>query len=53
MVSVVLDNLAEGHTPEQIIEWYPSLTRESIRAALDYAAYLAKERIVEFTETEP
>ena len=50
MVSVVLDNLAEGHSPEQIVQWYPSLTLDSIRAALDYASYLAKERIVEFAE---
>ena len=52
MVSVVLDNLAEGHTPEEIVKYYPSLALESIRAALDYAACLAKEQIIEFAETE-
>jgi len=52
MVSVVLDNLAEGHTPEEIVEFYPSLTLESVRAALDYAAYLAKDEIIEYAAAE-
>lgn len=52
MVSVVLDNLAEGHTPEEIVKFYPSLTIESIRASLDYAAYLAKDEIIEYAEAE-
>ena len=34
MVSVVLDNLADGLTPEQIVEEYPPLTLEDIRAAV-------------------
>ena len=45
MVSVILDNLADGLTPEQIIASYPSLNRESILAAIAYAAELARERI--------
>jgi len=46
MVSVVLDNLAAGLTPQQIIESYPSLTLESIHAAIAYASDLAKERVI-------
>lgn len=46
-VSVVLDNLAASLTPDQIIESYPSLTREDIFAAVAYAAELARERIIE------
>ena len=46
MVSVVLDNLAAGMTVEEIIKQYPSLTRESIHAAIYYAAELARERFV-------
>jgi uncharacterized protein (DUF433 family) len=46
-VSVVLDNLAASLTPDQIIESYPSLTREDISAAVAYAAELARERIIE------
>ncbi len=45
MVSVVLDNLADGETPEQIAAAY-HLTLEDVRAALLYAAELAKERVV-------
>jgi uncharacterized protein (DUF433 family) len=49
MVSVVLDNLAEGVPQGEILRSYPSLTRESIRAALSYAAELARERVVDLT----
>jgi uncharacterized protein (DUF433 family) len=45
-VSVVLDNLAAGLTEDEIIESYPALTREGVRAATAYAAELARERIV-------
>jgi uncharacterized protein (DUF433 family) len=40
-VSVVLDNLAAGKTPEHILEQYPSLKPEFIPAALSYAAGVA------------
>ena len=43
MVSVVLDNLAAGLTPDEIVDAYPSLTREDIAAAVAYAADLARE----------
>ena len=33
MVSVVLDNLAAGLTPEDIVTSYPTLDLESVRAA--------------------
>ena len=46
MVSVVLDNLAAGLSTEQILHSYPSLKRESILAAVSYAAELARERVV-------
>jgi len=46
MVSVVLDNLAAGLSVEEILSSYPSLKRESILAAISYAAELARERIV-------
>jgi uncharacterized protein (DUF433 family) len=44
-VSVVLDNLAAGATPERILDQYPSLKPEHIPAAIAYAADLARERI--------
>ena len=46
MVSVVLDNLAAGLSVEEILSSYPSLKRESILAAISYAAELARERVV-------
>ena len=43
MVSVVLDNLAEGLTPEEIAQEYPPLTVQDVRAAVAYAAALTRE----------
>ena len=45
MVSVVLDNLAAGLEPAEILRSYPSLTQEAIPAAIGYAAELARERV--------
>lgn len=46
MVSVVLDNLAAGLSPTEIVRSYPSLQPEDIAAAMAYAAELARERVV-------
>ena len=46
MVSVVLDNMAAGLTVDEILQSYPSLTLEAVRAAIAYAAELARERVV-------
>ncbi len=46
MVSVVLDNLAAGQTPDEIVHLYPTLRREDVTAAMAYAAELARERVV-------
>jgi uncharacterized protein (DUF433 family) len=43
MVSVILDNLAAGMTPEQIVDEYPPLTLEDVQAAIAYAAELTRE----------
>lgn len=43
MVSVILDNLAEGRTPEQVVRDYPPLKNEDVKAAIAYAAELARE----------
>lgn len=37
-ISIILDALAEGLTPEEIIDHYPSLRVEDVRAAVAYAA---------------
>ena len=46
MVSVILDNLAEGNTVDEIMENYPTVSRDAIMATLVYASELAKERVV-------
>ncbi len=43
-VSLIVDNLASGSSEEEILAAYPSLTRDDIRAALAYAAEMARER---------
>ena len=43
LVSVVLDNLAAGLSPEEIATEYPPLTTEDVQAAMHYAADLARE----------
>jgi uncharacterized protein (DUF433 family) len=48
MVSVILDNLAAGETPEAILSSYPSLTHQDVQASMQYAAELARERLIPF-----
>jgi uncharacterized protein (DUF433 family) len=45
-VSLILDFLAGGETEQQILAAYPQLRPEDIRAALAYAAEVAREPIV-------
>ena len=45
MVTVILDNLAAGLSVEEIAESYPSVPADAVKAALHYAAELAKERV--------
>jgi uncharacterized protein (DUF433 family) len=44
-ISIILDSLAEGLTPEEIIDHYPSLKIDDVRAVLAYASELANEEI--------
>lgn len=46
MVSIILDNLAAGLSPDRIIESYPSVNRDAILAAISYAADISRERII-------
>jgi uncharacterized protein (DUF433 family) len=43
MVSVILDNLADGLTPEEIVAEYPPLTLDHIQQTIAYAADLVRE----------
>ncbi len=47
LVSVVLAYLASGHSTGEVLEDFPSVTQESLHAALAYAAEtVARDRIV-------
>ena len=50
LVSVVLDSLAERETPETIAAAY-RITVADVQAALEYAADLAKDRVIAFRGT--
>jgi len=46
-VELLLRKLAEGASHEDLLDAYPRLTSEDIRAALDYAAYaIAHETVL-------
>ena len=45
MVSVILDNLAAGLAPDEIIRNYPALKADDIKASIAYAAALARDQI--------
>ena len=46
-VSLILDFLANGMTVKEILEEYPHLTEDDIRAAIAYGAEMSRERYVE------
>ena len=46
MMSVILDNLAAGLNPADLVKSYPSVSQEAVHAAIAYAADLARERVV-------
>ena len=46
MVSIVLEMLEDKATTQEILEAYPSLTEDHIRAALDFAAKIAERNFV-------
>ncbi|MDE0031225.1 MAG: DUF433 domain-containing protein [Deltaproteobacteria bacterium] len=50
LVTTILDNLAAGLDSEEIAKSYPSIKKESVQAAVSYAAELAKERTVSLSE---
>jgi len=44
-VHQIVSMLANGDTIEDLLEAYPSITREDILACLEYAATLAEEQV--------
>lgn len=51
-VTVVLDCLAEGMNEEEVREQYPTLPQGVVRAALAYAAALARDEIMPLDPTQ-
>lgn len=45
-VSLIVDNLADGVSEQELLEAYPQLKPEDIRAALAYAAEMTRERVI-------
>jgi uncharacterized protein (DUF433 family) len=45
-VSLILDFLASGEAPEQILASYSQLTADDIRAAIAYGAEVVRERVI-------
>ncbi len=48
-VSLILDFLANGMSFAEVIEQYPHLTEEDIKAAIAYGAEMSRERYVEIS----
>ena len=46
MVSVILDNLADGVSAEEIVQSYPPLQLEDVQAAIAYAAELTRDEVI-------
>lgn len=46
-VSLILDLLASGTTVEEVLEDYPQLHQDDIRACLAYASEMTRERTVQ------
>jgi uncharacterized protein (DUF433 family) len=42
-IAVILDALSEGLSPRQVLEHYPALNTDDLRAAIAYACKLARE----------
>jgi len=45
-VSLIIENLADGTTEAEILEAYPQLKPEDIRAALAFAAEMTREHVI-------
>lgn len=46
-VSLILDLLASGMSTQELLEEYPQLTEEDIRAAIAYGAEMSREHYVD------
>lgn len=44
-VHIILSHLAAGENYEEVLKQFPRLTQEDILACLEYAAFLATEKV--------
>lgn len=49
-VSLILDFLAGGSSTKDLLESYPQLTEEDIRACIAYGAEMARDRYLDLPE---
>jgi uncharacterized protein (DUF433 family) len=45
-VHIILSHLSAGESIEEILENFPSINRDDVQACLEYASYLATEKVV-------
>ena len=48
-VGMIVSQIAEGATPEDLLREFPYLEREDITQALRYAAYMASDREIDLS----
>lgn len=46
-VSVIIGQIAHGANESEVLKEYPDLEREDIKQALEYAAWLTQEKVIE------
>ena len=46
-VSVIVNQVAHGATFDEILQDYPDIEREDIEQAIEYAAWLTKEEVLQ------
>jgi uncharacterized protein (DUF433 family) len=45
-VAFIIENLADGVPEQEILDSYPSLAADDIKAAIAYAAEVTRERVI-------
>ncbi|MDR1933071.1 MAG: DUF433 domain-containing protein [Spirochaetales bacterium] len=49
-IGMIVGQIAEGHSTEEILDAYPCLEREDIHQALQYAAWRVQEKEVQLVD---
>ena len=51
-VGMIVSQIAEGATTDELLKEFPYLERDDIKEALKYAAYLASDREIDLAGTD-